>query len=199
MVQPNLIKRKLTGIGGNRYFDIPGVVYPDEVLKVKPGHCPKDGLPYTTPPKWGITTEEAAKILHCSASAARIMLRRKKVCFQLVRCATSPPVIYWKKSKVESIAAAKLPLVDEASIANLLTTEEAAKLLRVGRSTIQRAIHDKSLSPIHVRIPSPQGPRKRTFLRRDELKKWCMHLRANRQRALEESQEIVEGLEVPSR
>lgn len=194
MVQPNLIKRKLTGVGGTRFFDIPGVVYPDEVLKVKPGHCPKDGLPYPTAPKWGITTEQAAKLLDCSPSAARIMLRRKKVSFQLVRCTTSPPVIYWKKSRVERIAAEKLPLVSEESIAHLLTTEEAAELLHVGRSTIQRAIRDGVLTPVHVRIQSPQGPRKRSFLRRGELKKWSLHLRAKRLRELEENQDIINNI-----
>ncbi len=195
MVQPNVIKRKLTGVGGNRFFDIPGVVYPDEVLKVKPGHCPKDGLPYKTPPKWGITTEQAGKLLGCSPSAARIMLRRKKVIFQLVSCATSPPVTYWKKSRVERIAAEKLPLVSEESIAHLLTTEEAAELLHVGRSTIQRALRNKILTPVHVRVNSPQGPRKRSFLRRGELKKWGMHLQAKRLRELEKSQEIIDNID----
>lgn len=190
MVKPNLVKRKLTGVGGKRYFDIPGVIYPTEVLKVKAGHCPKDGLPYNSPPAWGITTEQAAKILHCSPSAARIMLRRKKVYFHLVKCTTSPPVIYWKKDKVERIADEKLPLVSDDCTSGLLSTHQAAELLRVGRSTIQRAMKAKILNPIHVRVPSEQGPRKRCFLRRDEVKKWGMHLRAKRLRILEESQDF---------
>lgn len=194
MVKPNLVKRKLTGVGGKHYFDIPGVIYPDEVLKVKPGHNPKDGQPYSSPPVWGITTEEAAKILVCSSSAARIMLRRKKVLYHLVRCPSSPPVTYWKRDRVEKIAQAKLPLVDASKIAKLLSTQQAAEYLSVGRSTVQRAMKAGVLTPVHVRINSPQGPRKRSFLRRDEVKKWGMHLRAQRLRLLEQKPVDIDEL-----
>lgn len=194
MVKPNLVKRKLTGIGGKHYFDIPGVIYPDEVLKVKAGHCPKDGQPYATPPIWGITTDEAAQILGCSSSAARIMLRRKKVFYHLVRSTISPPIIYWKRDRVEKIAQAKLPLVTPEKIAKLLSTQEAADYLSVGRSTVQRAMKAGILTPIHVRISSPQGPRKRCFLRRDEVKKWGMHLRAERLRELEQNAGSIDDL-----
>ncbi len=195
MVQPNRVKRKLTGIGGKRYFDIPGVIYPEEVLKVKPGYCPKDGLPYTTAPKWGITTEQAAKILHCSTSAARIMLKRKKVLFHIVRCSTSPPLTYWKKDRVKKIAAEKLPLVTPESTTKLLTTQQAAELLQIGRSTVQRAINANILNPVHLRVTSIQGPRKRCFLRRDEVKKWGMHLRAKKLRELEASQRLIDEID----
>lgn len=192
MVKPNLVKRKLSGVGGKRYFDIPGVVYPDEVLKVKLGHCPKDGLPYSSPPSWGITTEHAAKILGCSSSAARIMLRRKKVYYHMVRCPSCPPIIYWKRDRVERIALEKLPLVPEDQIEQLLTTQQAADLLAVGRSTVQRAMKAQILNPVLVRINSPQGPRKRCFLRRDEVKKWGMHLRAKRLRVLEQQAQDID-------
>ncbi len=188
MVKPNFIPRTLTGVGGKRYFDIPGVVYPKEVLKVKPGCSPKSGLPYTKPPSWGITTEQAAEILGSSASAARIMLRRRRVTFQLVSRNNRPPIVFWHVEAVKKLALSKPPLIslDETSTLKLLTTEQAANLLKVGRSTIQRAMKAGKLRPVMVRIPSAQGARKRCYLKRSDILKLLRTRYAKLKQGLEE-------------
>lgn len=172
----NGLKRKLSGLNGARFYDLEGVTYPKEVLRAKRGHDPKTGQPYALPPKWGITTAEAAKILGCSSSAARVMLTRKRVHFHLVSRPQSPPVIYWKCDRVERIAAGKLPLISDEEAAKMLMTEEAAEYLGVGRTTVRRAMKAKVLHPVLVRVNSPQGPRKRSYLLRGEVKLWACTL-----------------------
>ncbi len=183
MVRPNFIPRTLQGVGGKRYFNIPGVIYPKEVIQTRPGLSPENGKPYDVIPPWGITTDQAADILGCSHSAARIMMRRKRITFRLVAQDGRPPRIYWKKDRVEKIANEKEPLVQKDEIAGLLTTMEAAKALNVGRSTIQRAIKSGKLKPVFLRCQSGQGPRRRCYLRVSDINKLRNHRMARIARA----------------
>lgn len=185
MVKPNTVNRDLTGVAGMRFFNVPGVTYPPEVLKVKMGLCQESGMPYETPPPWGITTDDAAIVLGCSSSAARAMLHRKKVTYRLVSRPHGPPITYWNKKKVKLLAQAKSPIISEEEASKLLTTEQAANLLGVSRSTVQRAMQSGIVHPVHVRVLSDQGPRKRAYLRREEVQKWGRQLRAKQLRGLQ--------------
>jgi len=178
MVKQNCIPRTLKGIGGKRYFDVPGVIYPKDILKAQPGLCRKSGRPYTDIPSWGITTYEAARLLSCSASAARLMLRRKKITFRIVKRDGSSNITYWKKDRVEKLADLKPPIVPAEEVEGLLSTQQAAKILRIGRSTIQRAMKAGKLHSVIVRIDSAQGLRKRCYLRKSEIQKILLQRKA---------------------
>ncbi len=177
MVQPNFIPRTLRGVGGVRLIDLPGVNYPPEMLRVRAGHDRSNGRPYAEKPDWGISTREAAALLSCSESAARIALHKKHVRSRLVREPGSPVRLYWNRKQVEKLAAQRLPIVENVPT-RYVDSETAVALLRVGRSSLYRYSERKWLHPLRLRVQTPLGPRIHLYYRRDELTKLRYRLNA---------------------
>lgn len=191
MVKPNFIPRTLIGVGGVRLFDIPGVIYPEEMLKVQRGVKKKDGKPFRSAPKWGISTKEAAVMLGCSPSAARLCLHKHKVLYRVVSDEFSRR-IYWHRPQVEKIANARLPEM-RGENRKLITSQEAVKLLGVSRSSLQRYIQRGKLKAINVRyvVPGGGGSRRRTYVERASVLKLSYKLAAMRRHA-EELDKLLE-------
>ncbi len=191
MVQPNFIPRTLRGVGGVRLIDLPGVVYPPEVLRVREGCDRTNGQPYTQRPSWGISSREAAALLHCSESAARIALHKKRVRCRSVQEPGVPTCLYWDKQQVEKIAAARLP-IHESVPGKLVDSQAAAEMLQVGRSSLYRYSKKKWLHPIRLRLKTSLGLRNHVYYRRDEVIKLKRRLGALRMRLAEMRQLLAE-------
>lgn len=184
MVRPNFIPRTLRGVGGVRLFDIPGVVYPKEMLVTKAGLNQKDGKPYREAPGWGITSREAANILGCTPASARSWLHRRKVPFRIVGEKGQTLRLFWRKEKVLALAAKRLPVVKKCP-STLITSVEALKILRVGRSSLHRYQEKGQLQVMKVRKPSSKGLRKCSYFDRNEVEKLAGYLSALREKEAE--------------
>ncbi len=180
MVRPNFIPRTLRGVGGKRFFNIPGVIYPQEVLKVKAGTDRKSGLPYNViPNEWGVSTREAAQMLSCTPSAARNSLHKKRVTFRLVSRPGLAPSIYWKRDQVEGIIKNRLPLLPQTP-QRFVTVEEALNILHVRRSSLYRYVRNGKLKEVKVRRMSSKGPRVISLYNRAQVRKLSARIRAVR-------------------
>ncbi len=184
MVQPNFIPRTLRGVGGVRLIDFPGVVYPPEMLRVREGRDRTNGQPYTERPVWGISSREAAARLHCSESAARIALHKKRVRCRMVREPGAAVRLFWDKKQVEKIAVARLP-IHESAPRKMVDSQTAAAMLEVGRSSLYRYSKKKWLHPIRLRLQTPSGLRIHVYYKRDEVIKLKFRLGALHMRLAE--------------
>lgn len=184
MVKPNFIPRTLVGVGGVRLFDIPGVVYPKEMLRPARGMNRGSGKPYDKVPRWGIDTATAAGMLHSSRSSARAVLHRHKVGYRLVAVSGGPPRLYWRRSQVEALAARRGPLVKQCP-ARMVDSVTARAMLGVGRSTLYRYVHRRLLHEKQVRLVTARGTRVKAYYLRSEVAKLAARMRAIRARQLE--------------
>lgn len=184
MVKPNFIPRTLVGVGGVRFFDIPGVVYPKEVLRPARGMNRESGKPYDKPPRWGIDTATAAKILRSSCSSARAVLHRHKVDYHLVSLDGGPPRLYWRRSQVEALSQRRAPIVSRCP-ARMVDSQQARKMLGVGRSTLYRYVHKRLLHEKQVRLMTARGTRVKAYYLRAEVAKLAARMRAIRARERE--------------
>lgn len=169
---PRFMKRNLKGINGSRFFNIPGVIYPESVLKVKPGYNPQTGEPYQEKPAWGISSAEAGAILHCTASAARTGLLKHKVRFHVVRTAAGPLQKYWSRTQVEKLAASRLPIAAEAE-QGYISMGDAAEKLGVTRTSLQRYCERGLLHPLKRRVNTRCGLRTSFFFSEAEVQRLC--------------------------
>ncbi len=177
--------------GPQRYSNIPGVVYPSSSNQPKEGYCPTTGKPYTSPPRWGITTQEAADMLGSGASAARVMLKKNKIPFHLVALEGASPRHYWKKDRVAQLCKNRPPLVDKkAQMGQFLSMNDVVDRVGVGRSTIIRAIQEEKLPSVKVRLMTEQGPQKRCFFRLSDVRKWWNQRRARAKRRSEQEEDL---------
>lgn len=184
MVKPNYIPRTLVGVGGVRLFNIPGVVYPKEMLRPARGMDRGSGKPYDKVPRWGIDTATAAGLLHSSRSSARAVLHRHKVGYRLVAVSGGPPRLYWRRSQVEALAARRGPLVKQCP-ARMVDSVTARAMLGVGRSTLYRYVHRRLLHEKQVRLVTARGTRVKAYYLRSEVAKLAARMRAIRARQLE--------------
>ena len=169
MLRPNFIPRTLLGVGGARLFNIPGVVYPKEMLITKAGFNHKDGKPYTDPPlHWGITTNEAARLLGSTPSAARSWLHRHKIPFRIVCEEGQVMRLFWRKQSVLKHANMRLPVLSQRS-EELVDSAETLRILGVGRSTLYRYEQRGQLNVVKVRISTSRGMRTCSFYKRAEV------------------------------
>lgn len=184
MVRPNYIPRTLRGVGGIRLFDIPGVIYPEEILRPAKGLSEKTGQAFTTPPPWGICTHEAARMLGCSSTAARIFLHKQDIPFQIVAAKGKTQCIYWSKQEVQNLCDKRLPIV-KCQPAKTLSAAEARALLKIGRSTLYRYVQKRMLREVQVRMITEKGTRKMSFYLKAEVKKLAAKLNAARLHEIE--------------
>lgn len=168
MIHKPKIKRTLIGVGGVHLIEHPGVVYPKEVLRTRPGMERKTGTPYDKIPRWGVSTREAARILMCSPTAARQRLHRCKVLFHRVKRNDGPPALFWKLTQVEKLAGKTYPLVARRP-PKMLDAAEAAEILGMARSALYRYAKRGTLHVTTLRVASPKGARLRCYYRRNEI------------------------------
>ena len=184
MVKPNFIPRTLIGVGGVRLFDLPGVVYPKEMLRPARGMNRGNGKPYNKIPDWGIDTATAAEMLRSSRSSARAVLHRHKVGYRLVSVQGGPPRLYWRRTQVEALAARRLPMV-QGCPKRMVDSITAREMLGVGRSTLYRYVQKKILHERQVRLVTPKGTRQKAYYLRAEVAKLAARMRAIRARERE--------------
>lgn len=176
MVRPNFIPRTLVGVGGVRLFDIPGVVYPKEVLVPKEGMNRRDGRPYRElPPGWGVTSREVGAMLGCTHAAARAWLRRHKVPFRFVGAEGVSLRIYWKRDRVLALKEARLPLVQDVP-STLISSREAQRILSVERSTLHRYEERGLLSVVKMRRATTRGSRLGSYFARLQVESLARRL-----------------------
>lgn len=195
MVKPNFIPRTLRGVGGVRLFNIPGVIYPKEVLVTKEGFDRKSGRPYKLVPGWGLTSREAATMLGSTPPAARAWLHRRKVPFRIVSEAGKVMRLYWRKDRVEALAGSRNPVLRQRPD-SYITTLEARRILCVGRSSLHRYQKNGKLTVTKVRIPSNKGLRLCSYFDRSEVEKLASML--NRVRLKEEELRRLRDSSSPS-
>lgn len=195
MVRPNFIPRTLIGVGGVRLFDLPGVVYPKEMLRPARGMNRGSGKPYDKIPDWGISTAEAADMLRSSRSSARAVLHRHKVGFRLVAPDGGPPRLYWRRSQVEALAARRVPMVKQCP-KRMVDSATARTMLNVGRSTLYRYVQKKLLHEKQVRLVTPKGTRLKAYYLRAEVAKLAARMRAIRARERELSRLLMQRREL---
>lgn len=179
MIKPNFIPRTLRGVGGVRLYDIPGVIYPKEVLQAARGTEQTSGKPYTTVPAWGITTREAARLLSCTPAAARMAMQRRKVRYRLVMEPGNVPRLYWNRKQIERMAEARLPIVTRLP-AKMVTAEQALAILHVCRSSLHRYARKERIREYRVRLMTPGGTRKVCYYLKADVKKLAARLNAIR-------------------
>ena len=143
-----------------RWANIPGVIYPKEVIQTRPRLSPENGEPYDAIPSWGITAAQAAIIIGCSVSSARAAMKKKCVTSRLVAQEGRRSRFYWEKEQVEMIASERSRVSVSEVSDGLLGVIETAKALNVSRSSIHRAIKLGKLKPIFLRVQSSKGPRR---------------------------------------
>lgn len=182
MVLPNTLPRTLKGLGGVRLFNIPGVIYPKEILVAKRGMNRQDGKPYRAIPAWGISTREAANLLGCTPGCARLWLHRRKVPYHIVSIDSGPPSIYWRRDKVESLANDRLPIINKRP-STLLSPTQAQELLNISRTSLQRYQNHGLLHAVQVRYPTSRGLRKQSYYKRAEVEQLArfIHLRREKE------------------
>lgn len=179
MIKPNFIPRTLRGVGGVRLYDIPGVIYPKEVLQAAKGREQSSGKPYTKVPAWGITTREAAQLLSCTPAAARMAMQRHKVRYRMVMEPGNVPRLYWNRKEIERMAAKRLPVVTRIP-AKMLTAEQACTLLHICRSSLHRYARKGRIREQRVRLMTKGGTRKMCLYLKADVKKLAARLNAIR-------------------
>lgn len=178
MLGPNKLPLTLKGVGGIKLIDMPGVIYPPEVLIGKRGWERRPGRVYREVPDWGITSKEAARLLGCTASAVRSTLSRHGVKCRKVQDADNILRLYWRKDQVEELAKKRAPVVD-AKPRKLITVQETLQLLNVSRSTLHRYSRKGMLTEVKVRYSTPtRGLRLKCYFIRAEVMKLVAYLRA---------------------
>lgn len=185
MLGPNKLPRTLRGVGGIKLIDMPGVIYPPEVLTGKGGWERRRGRIFREAPEWGITSGEAARLLGCTTSAVRCTLNRHRVKCRKVLDADNILRLYWHREQVEDLAKRRAPIVD-AQPKKLISVQEALKILGVSRSSLHRYSRKGMLAEVKVRYSSPgHGLRLKSFYIRSETIKLQRHLKAMREKEAE--------------
>ena len=173
------IPRTLVGLGGARLYDMPGVVYPAGVLHARKGYERGSGTAYREVPEWGISTQQAARVLGCSDAAARRYLHRHKVPFRVVAAAGRPCINYWRRSCVLALVKDRGEIVKRCP-ARMVDAEQAMKLLGVGRSTLQRYVQAGRLRQVKLRLLTGQGLKNRAYFLRSHVLVLAARIRAVR-------------------
>ena len=177
------LRRTLTGVGGVRLYDVEGVVYPERVLRVRPGYMRGSGEAYREPPPWGISTRQAARLLGCSEAAARSCLHRHHVGFRVV-AAGKGCCNYWRRSAVLALVKERGEIVKRKP-ERLMDAAEAMAVLGVGRSTLQRYVRCGMLRQVKLRLLTGRGLKNRAYFLPAQVRGLAARLRALRAREAE--------------
>lgn len=180
MVRRNIIPRRLIGARGVRLFDIQGLKYPAEMLRAVEEEEVED-----TPPAWGISTAEAAEILGCRPSSARMLLDKTEVRKCKVMRESKPPTWYWDKQQVCIVAEARRKEMREIP-PKYMCAADVMCYLRISRSTLFRYVKDGLMEPVCIRHRTAQGLRLKHFFLRSDVRRFGYHLNAVKLKQREE-------------
>ena len=173
------IPRTLVGLGGVRLYDMPGVVYPAEVLRARKGYMRGSGAAYREVPAWGMSTRQAARVLGCGETAARSYLHRHKVPYRVVAERGKPYCNYWRRSSVLALVRQRGAIVKRKP-ARMVDAAQAMAELGVGRSTLQRYVLRGMLRQVKLRVLTGRGLKSRAYYMRAQVRGLAAHLRAVR-------------------
>lgn len=176
--------RTKQGTNGARFFDVPGVTYPEEVLtgmkvrgldgrRVAVKECPREG--------W-LPTTACAELLDCTPAAARMQLAKKGVRCELVKQAFAVTMLFWEPKGVQKIVDGLLPVIDGYPD-GCVGSETAARLLECSRTTLYRLYEMGKVAVRFARLRTCGGTRKVCFFERAELDRVAPMVKE--QRALE--------------
>lgn len=168
MLKPAGIPRTLVGLGGVRLISMPGIKYPENVLKAVHGMHPETGEPYPEPPVGSIPTREAAMMLNCCPTVARITMRQNDVPHYYVSSEKYRKCIYWQLEGVLNLVKNR-PGIFKMIPRQLLTAEEAIRILKVSRSTLYRYVRRSRLREFRYRIMTVRGYRHQCLFLRSEI------------------------------
>ena len=176
MIRPNTIPRTLIGSKGERFYDIPGLVYPKEVLYPQPPQQNEAEM-INEPPPWGISTKEAAALLNCRNSSARVLLRKHGITRVMVKRRMRPPISYWHKGEIEALMQRRVKEVDSMPT-QYLSTDDACRQLNISHTTIYRFIRYGKIKGMRVRFRTEKGIRLRYFFRLSQVRLLKYHVEA---------------------
>lgn len=168
------IPRELVGAGGLRYINMPGVIYPEAVLRGpgKPGSTRSNPL-REVPPGY-VSSAEAAKRLEVSERSARAMLSRRKVPRVMVREPGKTVRAYWDECALEVLITERAPLV-QSMPDKFCNSYEACCLLSVARSSLTRYVKSGLLREVRVRMSSKSGVRIESYFVRTAVRRLAAH------------------------
>lgn len=167
----------LKGVGGRRYINLPGLIYPDKVLHVREGMDSRDGKPYREIPEWGISTKEVSKMLGYTYAATRAYLRRFEVEFRIVAMPGGHRRMYWRRSQVDHLMEMRLNTLSYIP-KKFMPAEEARQVLGVSRSSLYRYTKRGFLRAFHIRYRDRRGIREKICYLRSQVRKLTGYLAA---------------------
>ena len=181
MLGPHSLPRTLLGVGGARLIDMPGVRYPDAMLHARRGTDERSGKAHTVPPDWGMSSRQAAEVLGLSVRTARALLNRHKARYRLVFQKVRPACLYWEKTVVKRLLAARPPLVQKIP-EKLCSSTEACCILMVSRSTLFRYVKQAVLQEYKIRHATESGVRELSYYLRADVRLLAARRNAARER-----------------
>lgn len=182
MLGPRSLPRTLRGVGGVRLIDMPGVKYPDSMLKVAKGADARSGKPHARPPEWGISTREASELLGITVRATRALLTRHQSDCQLVAQPGRSACMYWDRRLVNQMLAKRMPMVSKVPD-RLCSANEACYILLIGRSSLSRYVKRGLLNEYRLRHATATGVRLLSYYLRADVRKLAARRNAARIRA----------------
>lgn len=166
---PFRLPRTLKGADGHRYINLPGVTYPDSVLK----GTGQPGVSRTNPlrsvPHGYVSSETAAGHLKIAVRSARALLSRHKVHRLFVHEPGKHACVYWNEEELNEVISRRAPAVSEVP-AKFCSSAEACCILSVARSSLYRYVQQGLLTEHRVRMTGKTGTRCETFYLRKSVR-----------------------------
>lgn len=191
MIASRRLPRTLRGAGGIRLINMPGVIYPESVLKGVKGSDTTSGKPYTSAPSWGVSSRSAAAQLGVSVRTARALLNQSRAKYQLVEQSGRPACLYWDRRKVNQLVSKRLPLVTKIP-EKFCSAREACYILQVARSTLSRYVKLGLIKEYPLRHLTPTGVRQVSYYLRADVRGLSNRRRASRIRTEEMRRERLQ-------
>ena len=182
MLGPRMLPRTLRGVGGARLIDMPGVTYPESVLKGRKGADACSGKPHAKPPEWGVCSREAAEMLGVSVRSARALLNRHKAAYWLVAQPGRNACLYWDRRVIERMLKKRMPLV-RTMPDKLCSAGEACYILLIARSSLSRYVKQGLLKEYQIRLVTQTGVRRISCFLRAEVRRLAARKNAARAHA----------------
>lgn len=182
MIGPQFLPRTLRGVGGARLIDMPGVIYPEDMLHGPRGSDTMSGRAHSVPPEWGISTRQAADMLGVSVRTVRALLNRHKARYCLVSQPKGSACMYWEKKVISRLLANRAPLVQKIP-EKLCSAKEACCLLEIARSSLFRYVKQGVLREYKIRHASDTGVRQQAYYLRADVRRLAARRNAARARA----------------
>lgn len=186
MVRLQRLRRTLRGAGGVRLYDIPGVIYPPEMLEEPSKTPPGQDKLQTQAPPWGVSTQEAAQMLGLSLSGTRSLLQRKRVRYMAVGTQLQNARLYWHREEVARLCTRAMPRVHSRP-EHTYSAAEVCQVLQIGRSSLYRYVRRYKLKEIRVKLLTQGHLRRKYFYLQSEIRQLAARIRAAKSHMVEAS------------